>query len=38
MLCPEVTHPPVQGLHMLDELTVNVRLIPAIKTKERFLM
>lgn len=36
MLCPEVTNPPVQGLYVLDKLTINIRLFPSIRTKERF--
>lgn len=36
MLCPKVTNPPVQGLYVLDKLTINIRLFPSIRTKERF--
>lgn len=38
MFCPEVTDPPVQSRHVLDKFTINIRLIPSMRTKDRFLL
>lgn len=36
--CPVVTNSPIQGLYVLNNLTINIGLPPSIRTEERFIL